>query len=135
MESNIYVCGMQPIGEDHHCHGIFQCYPELTCTLPVEADFHTCKRPLMAADRFTRDLIFCAICDGACQDFEGGKDNSGLKTIYTIVLPICNTCKSTGAKIVVGRYTHNGKTYQQRLNKVIRIAAVAAQNEQPAIIC
>ena len=50
VDSNIYVCGMQPIGEDNLCHDIFQCDPDLTCTLPVEADFYTCKRPSMAFD-------------------------------------------------------------------------------------
>ena len=30
-------------------------------------------------------------------------------TMYSVVSPICDTCKSDGAKIVVGRFTHNGK--------------------------
>ena len=71
----------------------------------------------------------CAICAGACEDAEGGKVDSVLKTIYTIVLPICDTCKSNGATIVVGRYTHNGKTSQPRLDKVSRLATVAARND------
>ena len=83
----------------------------------------------MADDGFTRDLSLCAMCAGACQDVEGGKVDPGPKTIYSGVLPIWDTCKSNGAKTVVGRYTHNGKTSQQRFDKVSRVAAVAARNQ------
>ncbi len=83
----------------------------------------------LAADGFTRDLSLCAICAGACRDVEGGKVDPGLKLVHDGVLPICDTCKSNGAKTVVGRYTHNRKTSQQRLDKVSRVAAVAARNE------
>ena len=34
VKSNIYVCGMQPIGEDHPCHDIFQCYLNLHALYP-----------------------------------------------------------------------------------------------------
>ena len=49
-----------------------------------------------------------------------------LLTMYSIVLPICDTCKSDGAKIVVGRFTHNGKEIQERLDQPRRREALAA---------
>ncbi len=39
-----------------------------------------------------------------------------LKTVYANMLPICDTCKTRGAKIMVGRRNHNGKTIQQGLD-------------------
>ena len=66
----------------------------------------------MAAGDFSRDLInLCAICAGTSHDDPvGGEVDPDLKTVYSSVLPICNICKSRGAKIVVGRYCKNGRT-------------------------
>ena len=52
-----------------------------------------------------------------------------LKTVYSSVLPICNICKSHGAKIVVGRYSYckNGRrTIEESLDKKHRAEAAKA---------
>ena len=55
----------------------------------------------------------------------GGQVDSDLKTIYSVVLPICSICKSQGAKTFVGRYKPNGKAIEGRLDQKKRAKAVA----------
>ncbi len=83
----------------------------------------------MAMNGYIRDLSLYAICAGACEDVSGGKVDPVLKSVYTIVLPICDTCKRNCAETVVGHYTHNGKASQQRIDKNNRVKAVDAANE------
>ena len=129
MGPDMYMCGMQPLVEGCPCHDIFQCDPELSCCAPVEADFYASKRLLMAAEGFIRDINLCAICAGKSNDAEGGKIDPDLKMVYASVLPICGTCKSLGHKILVGRYTNNGKAIQQRFDQNLRSVAVAAARD------
>ena len=49
-------------------------------------------------------------------DAEGGQVDAELKTIFSMVLPICATCKRDGAKSVVGRYLPNGQALLKRLD-------------------
>ena len=98
------------------CHDIFKVDPDLSCVDPVEADIYASKRSLIASKSFVRDLTFCAICAGTSHDSEGGKVDVVLKTVYANVLPICDTCKTRAAKIMVGLHNHNGKTIQQGLD-------------------
>lgn len=128
VESDLFVCGMQILGDDNPCFMLFQVDPELSCATPVEADYYSSKRPLLAVEGFVRDLCLCAICAGTSNDAEGGKIDSVLKTIYAVVLPICETCKRQGFKTLVGRHTHNGKAIQERLDCTrMREALEAAQ--------
>jgi hypothetical protein len=129
VESSIYMCGMPAIGEGSSCHDIFKCDPELSCVDAMEADFYASKRSLIAAKSFIKDLSICSICAGTSHDPEGGKIDKVLKTVYANVLPICDTCKSQGAKTLVGRHNHNGKTIQQHLDKQRREEALAARRE------
>ena len=57
-----------------------------------------------------------------------------LKTIYSVVLPICAICKIQGAKTLVGRYCSNGKAIEQRLdqNKSRAEAAAAVREARTA---
>ena len=74
----------------------------------------------------SRDLNLCAICAGTSHDPVGGEVDPDLKTVYSSVLPICNICKSHGAKIVVGRYGKNGRTIEESLDKKRRAEAAKA---------
>ena len=56
----------------------------------------------------------------------GGEVDPDLKTVHSSVLPICNICKSHGAKIVVGRYGKNGRTIEESLDKKRRAEAAKA---------
>ena len=69
----------------------------------------------MAANDFVRDPLMCSICAGTCHDAEGGRVDADLKAVYTLVLPICATCRSQGANIVVGRFVPNGQALLKRL--------------------
>ena len=125
--SDIFVCGMQPVFEGSPCCDIYLCDPKLTCAAPVESDFYSKQtNPLLAEGDFTRDLNMCAICAGTSHDDVGGEIDPALQTIYSVVLPICTICKSQGAKIVVGRYGRNGKAIEQRLDQQRRAEAAAA---------
>ena len=62
----------------------------------------------MAADNFQRNPLMCSICAVTIDENEGVVE-ADLKTVFACVLPICATCRSKGAKIVVGRYLPNGK--------------------------
>ena len=126
--SEIFMCGMQPLDEGSPCHAIFQCDPNLTCATPVESDFYsTLARTVVVAEGHQRDLNMCAICAGTSHDDKGGQVDSTLKTIFSVVLPICSICKSQGAKTLVGRYKPNGKEIEKRLDQKNRAeAAVAA---------
>ena len=73
MESTIYMCGMQAVGEGSPSHDIFKVDLDLSCVNPVEADIYASKRSLIASKSFVRDLTFCAICAGTSHDSEGGK--------------------------------------------------------------
>jgi hypothetical protein len=95
----------------------------------MEADFYASKRSLIATKSFIGDPSVCAICAGTSHDPEGGNIDKVLKTVYAIVLPICDTCKSQCARTLVGRHNHNGKTIQQRFDKQRREEALAARRE------
>ena len=47
-------------------------------------------------------------------------------TMHSVELPICDTCKSNGAKTVVDRQTHNGKAIQEQMDQSRRGDAQAA---------
>ena len=80
----------------------------------------------MASDDFIRDTHLCALCANTTNDTGGGKIDPIMLTMYYVVLPICDICKSNWAKIVVGRFTHNGKVIQDRLDQSRRREALAA---------
>ena len=125
VESELFMCGMQPVSEDSPCHGIYQCDPNISCITPVETDYYVTKRTLMASNGFIRDIHLCALCANTTHDTGGGKIDPIMLTMYSVVLPICDTCKSDGAKVVVGRFTHNGKVTQERLDQSRRREAHA----------
>ncbi len=129
VESELFICGMQPVSEDSPCHGIFQCDPDLVCTTPVETDFYTSKRALMAAEGYIRNINLCAVCANTTLDAGGGKIDPVMLTMYCVVLPICDTCKSNGSKTIVGRHTHNGKAIQERMDQNRRRDALAASSK------
>jgi hypothetical protein len=52
----------------------------------------------------------CSICADTSPNDIGGVVDADLKTIFACVLPICATCKSNGAKIVVEHYLSNGRS-------------------------
>ena len=79
-------------------------------------DFYNISRPFIAADDFERDPLMCSICANTSHHEIGGVVDADSKTIFACVLPICATCKSKGAKIVVGRYLPNGQTLLKRLS-------------------
>ncbi len=85
----------------------------------------------MDATYFVRNPLMCCICAGTSHDAEGSQIHDDLKTVYTLVLPICAICKSQGAKIVVGRAAPNGQALLKRLEHDRRTAA-ANQRERPA---
>ena len=58
MESTIYMCGMQAVGEGSPCHDILKVDLDLSCVDPVEADFYASKISLIASKSFVRDLTF-----------------------------------------------------------------------------
>ncbi len=121
------MCGMPTIDEGSSaCHDICKCDPKLSCVDAMEADFYASKSYLIGAKSFIGDLSICATCAGTSHDPEGDKIDKVLKTVYANVLPICDTRKSQGAKTLVGRHYHNGKTIQQRLDKQRREEALAA---------
>ena len=130
MESTIYMCGMQAVVEGSPCHAISKVGPDLSCVDPIEADLYASKRSLIAAKSFIRDLTICAICCGTSNDSQGGKVYVVLKIVYAnALIPICDSCKSKGAKTMVGCHNHNGRTIQQGLDKQRRAKAVVARRE------
>jgi hypothetical protein len=58
--------------------------------------------------------------------------DADLKTIFACVLPICATCKSKGAKIVVGRFLPNGQTLLKRLSNSRRAVSATLHAELEA---
>jgi hypothetical protein len=70
----------------------------------------------MAATNYVRDVSMCDICVGTILDDEGGKVDEELKTIFSMVLPMCATCKRDGAKSVVGRYLPIDQALLKRLD-------------------
>mmetsp|Transcript_45085 Transcript_45085/g.116791 ORF Transcript_45085/g.116791 Transcript_45085/m.116791 type:complete len:131 (-) Transcript_45085:366-758(-) len=42
--SNIFICGMQSLDEDHPHHASFVCNYRMTCTTPVEIEYYTHKK-------------------------------------------------------------------------------------------
>jgi len=39
--SDIFICGMQSLDEDHPHHASFVCNYRMTCTTPVEIEYYT----------------------------------------------------------------------------------------------
>jgi len=125
VENELFMCGMQPLSEESPCYEIYRCDPNMACTTPVETDYYATKRTLMAANGFIRDIHLCALCANITHDAGGGKIDPIMLTMYSIVSPICDTCKIKGCKTVVGRFTHNGKAIQERINQSRRREAHA----------
>ena len=63
----------------------------------------------MVAKGYTKNISLCAICANTTMDVGGGKIDPIMLSMYSVVFPICDTCKTNGAKTIVGRHTHNGK--------------------------
>ena len=82
----------------------------------------------MAAKGYIRNISLCAICANTTMDAGGGKIDPVMLSMYNVVLPICDTCKSNGAKTVVGRHTHNGKAIQERMDQARRREALVASS-------
>ena len=61
-------------------------------------------------------------------DAGGGKIDPIMLSMNSVVLPICDTCKSNGAKTIVGRHTRNRKAIQERINQARRREALAASS-------
>ena len=115
------------------CMGIFQCDPSLTCASPIEMDFYNISRPYMAAYDFQRDPLMCFICaDSSPNDIGGAVVDADLKTFFSCVLPISATCKSKGAKIVVGRYLPNSQALLKRLSNSHRAVSATLHAELEA---
>ena len=129
VDSDINMCGMQPIHEGSPCHDIFKCDPFISCCALVETDYYATKRSLMATKDYIRDMSLCAICAGMSDYTEGGKVDPLLKSVHASVLPICDTCKSRGGKTLVGRNKHNEHAIQERLDQHRRAKAVAARGD------
>ena len=91
VDSDIYMCGMQPINLESPCHDILQCDPFISCCAPVEADYYAPKRSLMATKDYIRDTNICAICAGMSDDTEGRKVDPLLKSVYATILHIYDT--------------------------------------------
>jgi hypothetical protein len=122
---------MQAVGVGSPCHAIFKVDHGLSsCVDLVEANFYANKRSLIAAKCFIRDLTICAICCGTSHDSQDGEVYVVLKTVYAnALILICDNCKSKGAKTMVGRHNHNGRTIQQGLDKQRRGKAIVARRE------
>ena len=82
----------------------------------------------MAAEGYIRNISLCAICANTTMDAGGGKIDPVMLSMYNVVLPIFDTCKSNGAKTVVGRHTHNGKAIQERMDQARRREALVASS-------
>ena len=61
-------------------------------------------------------------------DARGGKIDPIMLSMYNVVLPISDTCKSNGAKYIVGRHIHNGKAIQERMDQARRREVLAASS-------
>ena len=105
-----------------------KCDPDIVYTTPVETDFHTIKRALMGTKGYIRTISPCAICANTTMDAGGGKIYPIMLSMYSVVLPICDTCKSNGAKTIVGLHTHNGKAIQERMDQARRRESLAASS-------
>ena len=73
VDSDNYMCGMQPINKGSPCHDIFQCDPVISCCALVEADYYATKRVLMATKDYIRNMNLCETYAGMSDDTEGGK--------------------------------------------------------------
>jgi hypothetical protein len=81
----------------------------------------------MASEGFIRNLILCALYANTTHDAGSGKIDHIMLTMYSVLLPICDTCKSNGPKVVFSRQTHNGKAIQERMDQSRRREALAAK--------
>ena len=123
MEAPHYVCGMQPLDDDHCLKGAFLCDDRLTCADPVEGEFYQhSKRPRSMC----QPALLCATCAGTSLDAEGGYIHPDLSHIYKVVLPICNACFTRGEKILVRQHCRTGKEKLKLLDRKLRRAALAA---------
>ncbi len=86
----------------------------------------------MAADDFQRDPLMCSICADTPPNDIGGVVDADLKTIFSCVLLIYATCKSKGAKIVVGRYLPNGQALLKCLSNSHRAVPATLDAELEA---
>ncbi len=114
------------------CTGFFLSDPGLTCASPIEMDFYIISRPFMAANDFQRDPLLCSICAPTSPNDIGGVVDADLKTIFACVLPMCATCKTKRAKIVVGRYLPNGQSLLKRLSNSHRAVSATLHAELKA---
>ena len=70
---------------------------------PLKFIIKTGKRIGFAIGHLSHVRGVVDVCEVTSDDAEGRKVDAKLKTIYSVVLPICGMCMSRGAKVVVGR--------------------------------
>jgi hypothetical protein len=81
---------------------------------------------MIAAEGFISNISLCAICANTTMDAGCGKIDLFMLSMYSVVLPICDTCKINGAKTIIGCHTHNEKAIQEQMDKAHRREALAA---------
>ncbi len=75
---------------------------------------------------YIRNISLRAICANTTMDAGGGKLDHIMLSMYSVVLPIFDICKSNGAKTIVGRQARHGRAVQERMEQTRRREALAA---------
>jgi hypothetical protein len=92
-EGELYICGAQPLSEDHPFHDVFYCYNHLECSTHVEPQFYK-KGGKSTTSSIWSIHDMCSICAGT-NDQPGQVDDS---LNFSTVLPVCSVCLSQGHK-------------------------------------
>ena len=114
MASDTYVCGMQPLDQDHPLHNVFVCDSQLTCDQVVEPTFYSSgnkRRKTYDGDADVNvEPMLCAVCAGMSMDPDGGFIDDKLATVFNTLLPICQTCLNNNEKYYARGYQREWQT-------------------------
>ena len=113
MASDTYVCGMQPLDQDHPLYNVFVCNSQLTCHQVVEPTFYSSGNKHRKTYDGDADVIvepmLCAVCAGMSMDPDGAFIDDKLAAVFHTLLPICQTCLNNNGKYYARGYQKNGK--------------------------
>ena len=102
MESDLYICGMQPLEPDNPMHKQIIARDGLECHDPVEFEYY--NHPYHNAEWFKATM--CAYCAGS-SGHEGFIDEH-LRGEWKSLLPVCQACRAKGALPLTRTRKRNG---------------------------
>mmetsp|Transcript_43788 Transcript_43788/g.111907 ORF Transcript_43788/g.111907 Transcript_43788/m.111907 type:complete len:156 (-) Transcript_43788:72-539(-) len=144
MAPTTYVCGMQPLDEDHHMYSTaFVCDNELNCDHAMESRFYSTgnkwRRTYGGDAEIDVEPVTCATCAGISEDPAGAFIDEQRSEVFKTLLPMCQRCVDNNEMYHARGYASMGKNKLKALDlprrrtwtaTSVRCAATISEQQQ-----